>query len=166
MKLNDPRLRSIRDQLPDEALHQEHVFRDADQRIGLHRHHGYGKQKVANVSVVDRREKLAAQARRLRERKTEIYTVDVDLDQIMTAYKVTFLNLCQRLMPDHLGVPWQIDHLIRAVLTLPGRRRQTPRVETIEIFRQERDPEAMAAVERACDRLTAEEIVRQDVRAR
>jgi len=247
-------------------VHQEHVFRDANGRVGLHRHYGYGKQKVAHVAVIDEREKLAAQARRLRERaaqaegplaeleqrldhqrkgiaaverrvkqlgeelrqamvpgvpvteqlheahhileqlqdgltiardvqhdleteqtqkqrgrerllaravdkeerhevlerKTEIYTVDVELDQIMTAYKLTFLNLCQRLMREHLEVPWQIDHLIRAVLSLPGRRRQTPKTETIEIFRQERDPEAMAAVERACERLTAEGIARGD----
>jgi len=33
-------------------------------------------------------------------------------------------------------------------------------VEAIEIFRRERAPEAMAAVKRACERLTAEEIVR------
>lgn len=247
-------------------VHQEHVFRDANGRVGLGRHHGYGKQKVAHLAVIDEREKLSAQARRLRERiaraavqqtelserldrenqavvaleqrvkrlgeelreamipgaqvtpqlhethhvfeqlqrgltvarqvqrkleaeqttkqrardrlvaraqakearhealerKTEIFTVDVELDQIMTAYKLTFLNLCHRLMRDHLDVTWQIDRLIRAVLTLPGRRRQTPKTETIEIFRQERDPQAMVAVERACQRMTAEKITRGD----
>jgi len=30
-----------------------------------------------------------------------IYTVDVDLDQIMTAYKLTVPSLCQRLMHEY-----------------------------------------------------------------
>jgi len=81
----------------------------------------------------------------------------------MTDYKRTIVNLCQRRMRDHLEVSWQIDPLIRTELTLPGRRRQTPTVEAIEIFRQERerDPEAMSALDRACARLTAEDLVRE-----
>ena len=93
-------------------------------------------------------------------RKTEIYTVDVELDAIMTAYKLTFMNLASTLMSEHQNVHWQLDHLIQAVLTLPGRRRQTPNLEVIELFRQPRDPATMEAVERACKSLNARELRR------
>ena len=93
------------------------------------------------------REKLA--------RKTKIFTVDVVLDEIMLAYKLTFMNLAAVLMSRYLGVRLELDTLIRSVLTLPGERMRTKTTETIRIYRQPRDPTTMEAVERACERLTA-----------
>ena len=243
---------------------QEHVFRDANGRVGLDMHHGYGKHKVLNVAVIDRLErldgsltrlgrqlakveaevaeleeaalhqaeankritawraellaelgrtmipgtqltatsrrpyerlqaveralpqmreaqaghldgirsrtermaklhnritKLSSERDRLKEH-TEIYTVDVELDEIMTAYKLTFLNLSRLLMRDYLKVDWQVDTLIRSVLTLPGERRRTASTETIRIDYQSRDPAAMEAVQRACERLNACDLYR------
>lgn len=94
--------------------------------------------------------------------KTQIYTVDVELDEIMTAYKLTFLNLARTLTRDYLGVDWQLDTLIRAVLTLPGERARTASTETIRIHHQPRDPAAMAAVRIACDRLNQLGLARTD----
>lgn len=68
----------------------------------------------------------------------------------MTAYKLTFINLSMHLMDTHMGERMELDTLIRSVLTLPGERVLTQDGETIRIYRQERDPRAMAAVERAC----------------
>jgi len=94
------------------------------------------------------------------ERRTTIYTVDTELDEIMTAFKLTFMNLCFRLMDDHLGKRMELDTLIRSVLTLPGERRRTRTVEKVCIYRQERDLETMALVQRACESLTALELQR------
>jgi len=245
---------------------QEHGFRDANGRVGLHRHYGYGKCLVDNVAVLTQLEKLEAQQARLQERiaslqersgaleqavkererrlhdgedwpkvlteelkaqvtnpgddkpsdlletmdlihswhashpsaikahdravselnehkaklaraeqrvqdkiveranlekKTSIYQVDTELDSLILAYKLTFINLCRELMKDYLGVNWQLDSLIQAVLTLPGRRKRTRSHEYIEIFRQDRDPRAMVAVARACERMNALEIKRE-----
>lgn len=94
------------------------------------------------------------------EHRTEIYTVDVELDEIMTAYKLSFLNLAHLLMRDYLDVNWQVDTLIRSVLTLPGERHRTASTETVRIYHQPRDPAAMRAVELACERLNALQLTR------
>jgi len=264
---NAPELFSPADLLrlySDRWSKQEHVFRDGNGRVGLARHHGYGKQRVDNIAIIDKREHLDAKGRRaqqahdkamtklsiaeqardvqstaiervqqridelnngldeevspgvtvtgkvrrdydsvkswqswmptartklqelqqhvdkLQERadkeksraetlteeweklasKTEIYTVDTELDEIMTGYKLTFMNLCLRLMREFMDVRWQIDHLISAVLTLPGDRRRTADLETIRIYRQKRDPQAMAAVAHAIEAINKRELCR------
>ncbi len=85
----------------------------------------------------------------------QVFTMDVELDEIMTAFKLTFMNLCGVLMSKHLGVDMEIETLIDSVLTLPGERVTTSTMETIRIYRPERDVRATAAVERACATLTA-----------
>lgn len=105
--------------------------------------------------------RLAARIRRLEadiEKKTKhrtIYTVDTELDEIMTAYKVTFMNLAQHLMTEHTQDAMELDTLIRSVLTLPGERVTTATTEVVRIHHQPRDPRAMRAVQRACDSLNA-----------
>lgn len=94
------------------------------------------------------------------ESRVRIFTVDTELDQIMTAYKLTFMNVCRVLMREVLGEEMELETLIRGVLTLPGERVTTPKTETVRIFRQERDPRSMAAVERGCAYLNAKGLVR------
>ena len=93
--------------------------------------------------------------------QTNVFTIDVELDQVMTAFKLTFMNLCAYFMAHYLGSKKaQLDTLIRAVLTLPGERVRTRSTETIRIWRQHRDREFMPLVEQACDRLTRRRIMR------
>jgi len=235
---------------------QEHVFRDGNGRVGLGVHHGYGKEKVANYTIIDALERGEATIERLRnalteatqlanalsqdlltaedavhivtdaleeakadlardreegatsgallhhhehiadlqdtlleltmaqrdaeqrqqevartveqhqqrlhalevkqqsqQRQREVFTVDVELDEIMTAYKLTFMNLARHVMDDYLGKRMELDTLIRAVLTLPGERVRTPTVEIIRVYDQPRDPNTMALVEAACARV-------------
>jgi hypothetical protein len=249
---------------------QEHRFRDGNSRVHLDKQHGYGKRKVDNVAVLDRRELLAGQLRRaeveierlgaelstLREEQasvtealavagpgidrdraaldqqiargemtaqvqrsnwaiglwetwretkrgdlreleqrvsrveaavasaeatraskqadlertesqTRIFTVDVALDQVMTALKLTFMNLCAAFMARYLGgAKLQLDTLIRGILTLPGERVRTASTETIRIYRHHRDRELMPLVEEACRLLTARELTRDGRRLR
>lgn len=242
---------------------QEHVFRDGNGRVHLGAHHGYGKQKVDNVAVLDEMEKIDAAMERnettrralaLRTRTTadaltkldatvtvldaellragpgadldlrlgrtgarahqrrdllagleltrrkakedrmevaaqlkrdetanaaaltkatelatrkshiaahqKIFTVDTELDEIMTAFKLTFMCLCTQLMKRYLGVHLEMDTLIRGVLTLPGERIIANGVETIRIFRQSRERDLMPKVEEACRLLTARRLRR------
>jgi transposase len=237
---------------------QEHVFRDGNGRVGLGAHHGYGKQQVGNVAVLDemdridaalakvlesrhslaqvsetatrqlgeqeatvtvydnelaalearteadwqrgraepqpahRKElvealraskqkaedhravladvlgknasaeaKVQAKENELAERRSKIaahqtiFTVDTELDEIITAFKLTFMCLCKQLMNRYLGIRVETDTLIRGVLTLPGERILTRGLETIRIFRQPRERELMPHVEAACRLLTA-----------
>lgn len=237
---------------------QEHVFRDGNGRVGLGAHHGYGKQQVGNVAVLDEMDRIDAALTKTHESRREltearevanrqlaeqeatvgmydtelatvtaraetawqhgleepqaaqrkdlveglqasrakaeehrarvadllaknesadaeaqareaelearrakiaahqtIFTVDTELDEIMTAFKLTFMCLCTQLMKHYLGVRIETDTLIRGVLTLPGERVLTRSVETIRIFRQPRERQLMPRVEEACRLLTA-----------
>lgn len=100
------------------------------------------------------RAKKLIEAERLSAHR-QIFTVDVELDEIMTAFKFTFMNLCNVLMSKHLGINLEIETLINSILTLPGERHTTADTETIRIFRRDRDADVMAAVERGCASLTA-----------
>ena len=119
--------------------------------------HSSWSAKVTKLS--ERQSRLEAR-RAKREKSQHIFTVDTELDQIMTSYKMTFMNLAAHLMKEHLQVQMELDTLIRSVLTLPGVRVRTPTTETIRVYRQPRDERAMAAVERACESLTARELTR------
>ena len=106
------------------------------------------------------REKLQGEKARL-EGWRKVFTIDTELDQIMTAFKVTFVNLCAVLMTCYFGGHrLQLDTLIRGVLTLPGERVLSRHTETIRIYRRDRDRELMPLVEEACRLLTAKGLVR------
>ncbi len=96
------------------------------------------------------------------ERRRQIFTVDVELDQMMTAFKFTFLNLCRVLMRRYLGWTMEVETLVEAVLCLPGQRLTTGTTELVRIYRSSRDAELMDAVGRACVALSARGLVRGD----
>lgn len=89
------------------------------------------------------------------ERRREIFTVDVELDEVLTAFKLTFMNLCCELMRTYLGKWMELETLIEAVLTLPGERAITATTDTVRIYRPDRAARTMDAVERACAALNA-----------
>lgn len=88
--------------------------------------------------------------------------MDLEPDEIVMAFKLTFMNLCHVLMTTYLAVDMEIEPLIDAVLTLPGEGVTAKSTETIRFYRQPRDTRAMAAVERACVTLTARGLRRRD----
>ncbi|MDI7268667.1 MAG: hypothetical protein QME96_11800 [Myxococcota bacterium] len=92
--------------------------------------------------------------------RTEIFTVDTELDEILTAFKLTFLNLCRYLQRHYLDTKMETETLIAHVLTRPGQRVVTRTTETIQIWRQTRERRHMDAVEHACERLTAKGLLR------
>jgi len=99
-------------------------------------------------------------------KRTEIFTVDTELDEILTAYKLTFLNLSRYLQRHYLGTKMETETLITHVLTLPGQRVVTASTETIQIWRQPRERRHMEAVALACERLTAKRLHRDKRRLR
>lgn len=131
------------------------------------------RAKHAEVSLrLQRAEAAIAKAKSSRARcleemqrhegRRQIFTVDVELDELMTAYKLTFMNLAKRLMRRYLGLSLELETLIEAVLTLAGERVRTATTETIRIYRQPRDKRVMNAVAQACERLTARGLMRGD----
>ena len=90
------------------------------------------------------------------ERRREVYTIDVELDEIMTGFKLTFMNLCRYFCRKYLADEHvELETLIQAVFSLPGERVRTETTETVRIWRQPRDRRFMPLVEHACAALTA-----------
>jgi hypothetical protein len=116
-------------------------------------------QKAVDDAHALRVQKLA-ELDRLKSRR-QIFTVDVELDEIMLAFKLTFMNLCAVLMTT-MGVHMEIETLIDSVLTLPGERVTTATTEVVRIYRRPRDARAMAAVETACAELNSRDLRRGD----
>ena len=114
----------------------------------------------ARVEEATSRVKSLAAERAAHERNRTIFTVDTVLDELMTAYKLNFLNLVNVLRRDHLDTTMETETLIRAVLTLPGERRITADTETIRIYPHKRDPAAMEAVEKATASLNKRDLRR------
>ena len=116
-----------------------------------------GESRAKAEHSLDRKQKERAK----KAARTEIFTVDTELDEILTGFKLTFLNLCNHLQRHYLGTRMETDTLIQHVLTLPGERVVTRDTETIRIWRQPRERKFMDAVEEACRRLTAKRLVRE-----
>lgn len=94
--------------------------------------------------------------------RQRIFTVDVALDQLMNALKLTFMNLAALWMARFLPAPrLQLDTLIRGVLTLPGERQITTERHTIRLYRHDRDHELMERVAEACQRLNDLQLTRE-----
>jgi len=105
------------------------------------------KRAATRANLVTERDQMAG--------RREIYTIDVELDEVMTAFKLTFMNLCREFMRTCLGGEHvELETLIRAVFSLPGERVRTEATEVIRIWRQPRDRRFMPLVERACRELT------------
>jgi len=117
-----------------------------------------GKRQLLDAGKQRSEELLQQLEWLLSQRKS--FTIDVELDQIMTAFKLTFMNLCAVLMGSYLGKSMELDTLIRGVLTLPGERVLSPATETIRIYRRDRDRDLMPRVEEACRLLTAKRLQR------
>lgn len=121
------------------------------------------KKQAAAEQKVERRvgRLLAAQTRANEERtglerRREVYTIDVELDEVMTAFKLTFMNLAMYFVREFLGKePVELETLIQAVFSLPGERIRTKHTETIRIWRQPRERRFMPLVEKACEKLSA-----------
>ena len=111
------------------------------------------RQRTADATAAAKEKELTIRREKIAAHRT-IFTVDTELDEILTAFKLTFMCLCSQLMARYLGTKMELDTLIRGVLTLPGERAITPGVETIRIFRQPRDRDLMPAVEQACRLMT------------
>jgi len=107
----------------------------------------------AAASCKATQQRVAEERKRLESRR-QIFTVDVELDEVLTAFKLMFMNLCSVLMKQYLGTRMELETLIDAVLTLPGERVLTSTSDTVRIYRPKRDANTMAAVERACVALT------------
>ena len=99
-------------------------------------------------SAFQKLERLEREWLRLQGKET-VYTVDVELDQIMTYFRVSLVNLYSYLA-GLLGLsPLSLVKFIYTVLFLSGRVEETRTKRHVILERNEKDPSTMAALSKA-----------------
>jgi flagellar biosynthesis GTPase FlhF len=94
------------------------------------------------------------------ESRKEIYEPDTELQGIVTASKLGFVQLCQvTILLFFAGIRISVSRFIREVLQLPGTRFLDDSIERVCI-KASRNRKVMEAVEAACERANALGVVR------
>jgi len=86
--------------------------------------------------------------------KDYVYRIDVELDQIMTYFRVALVNLTSWFIHEYLGrYPMSLVTFFHSILLLPAEIELTKDVRRIKLKRNPRDPESMARLTTALPRL-------------
>jgi hypothetical protein len=97
--------------------------------------------------------------------KDYVYRIDVELDQIMTYFRVALVNLSSWFLSECLGNrSMSLAQFLHNLLLMPAEIQLTKRVRRIQLRRNLKDPESMAMLERALKRLNGLEIQDLDER--
>ncbi|GAF96806.1 unnamed protein product, partial [marine sediment metagenome] len=88
--------------------------------------------------------------------KRKVYHVDVELDQLMTSFRLTFANLLVFLAKEILdNTPIEMNTLIQSILFLFGRVEQLPDCRKVYINKNEKDPQFMNKLQKGLSKLNA-----------
>ena len=88
--------------------------------------------------------------------KRKVYHVDVELDQLMTSFRLTLANLLVFLAKEILDhTPIEINTLIQSILFLSGRIEHLPDRRKIVINKNEKDPQFMNKLQKGLSKLNA-----------
>jgi len=88
--------------------------------------------------------------------KQKVYHVDVELDQLLTSFRLTFANLLAFLAKEILDdMCVEMNTLIQSILFLPGTIEQLPDYRKVSINKNEKDPEFMDILSRGLLKLNA-----------
>jgi hypothetical protein len=86
--------------------------------------------------------------------KREVYQVDVELDQLLTSFRLTLANIMAFLVKVILGeTAMEMNTLIQSILFLSGRIEHLPGRRKVYINKNKKDPEFMAKLKEALTRL-------------
>ena len=106
--------------------------------------------------------KLAARRAKLEQQRT-IRQLDVALDSVLTAAKLTCALLITFALREYLGAIPMTPHTFSSrVFGIRGRRELRPNEERVFFYENPRDPEVNAALTAACVRLNKRRLTRAD----
>lgn len=88
--------------------------------------------------------------------KRKVYHVDVELDQLMTSFRLTLANLLVFLAKEILdNTPIEMNTLIQSILFLFGRIEHLPDRRRVYINKNEKDPQFMKKLQKGLSKLNA-----------
>jgi transposase len=97
--------------------------------------------------------------------KTTVYRVDVELDQIMTSFRMCLVNLLCHLLENYLGhLPMTHQNLLHTFLYLPGELVTTSNQHLVKIQANAKEPKMMKLLEKAITKLNRDKIQMLDGR--
>ncbi|ODS29785.1 MAG: hypothetical protein SCARUB_05112, partial [Candidatus Scalindua rubra] len=86
--------------------------------------------------------------------KRKVYHVDVELDQLMTSFRLTFANLLVFFVKEILdNTPIEMNTLIQSILFLFGKFEHLPDRRKVYINKNEKDPQFMKKLQKGLSRL-------------
>jgi hypothetical protein len=90
---------------------------------------------------------------RIRDKGT-VYRVDVELDQLVTFFRIALVNMAAWFLRNCLKEKMTLAHLFNAVLMLPGQIELTDDLRRVTLRRNDKDPDMMEKLEAALLHLT------------
>lgn len=98
---------------------------------------------------------LSVEREQLEDRRL-IYQTDVELDQILSVFKLGFALLFQALLQRFFGaLPIEFNRFLVNIFALRGRRVVTPTTETFYLRGNRRNPDLMQELKQACVKINA-----------
>lgn len=115
----------------------------------LKAHHARLRERETILAKLEKRRKQLEPQRRIRQ-------LDVAQDSVLTAAKLTVLQLIAFVLREYLpSLPMTAQTFISRVFSLPGHRVLGPGQELVVFHENARDPEMSAALRRACEQLNS-----------
>ena len=88
--------------------------------------------------------------------KELVYKVDVELDQILTYFRVSLSNMCAYFLKEFLQMgPLSFSTLMQSVLLLDGDIEETREMRKVALMRNPKDPPMMKKLEAALSKFNA-----------
>lgn len=92
--------------------------------------------------------------------KEKVYSVDVELDQIMTYHRISLANLYGYFLQHYCNAnPMTYDTFVYRLLSLPATIEETKTERKIILVKNLKDPQLMNLLEKAINKLNAEKII-------
>ncbi len=86
--------------------------------------------------------------------KEKVYSIDVELDEIMTFFRVSLVNIYCHLSYLLFGKKAiSMNRLVMSVLHLPAVIEETAKSKTVTLGYNKKDPETMSCLERAIEKI-------------
>ncbi len=86
--------------------------------------------------------------------KEKVYKVDVELDEIMTFYRVSLVNMYSYLAYELFGGrAISMNRLVHSILHMPALVEETPVMKRVTLKYSEKDPDMMASLQQAIEKI-------------
>jgi hypothetical protein len=124
------------------------------------------KHRERRAGLEARSSDVAARRRRLESQRT-IRQLETTQDTILTATKLTALQLISFVLREYLPtMPMTPQTFVQRVLSVRGRKETSPDEELVVFYENPRDPAVNAALHDACGRLNRRKLQREECRLR